>query len=91
MAAGQVAAVYARGEIGIVLVQQSEDLVPVLDGQVDIQRAFWLVAATETRNVARVAALWRYLREVIEPNRAFLMGESRQMIYPDTSDTITNA
>lgn len=63
------------------LAQQSDDLVPVLDGQVDIERAFWLVAATETRNVARVAALWRYLREVIEPNRPFLMGESRAMIY----------
>jgi hypothetical protein len=42
------------------------------------------VAATETRNVARVAALWRYLREVIEPNRPFLMGESRHMTYSDT-------
>ena len=63
------------------LAQQSNDLVPVLDGQVDIQRTFWLVAAAETRNVARVAALWSYLRDVMEPNRAFLMGESRNMVW----------
>ncbi|MDY7544823.1 LysR family transcriptional regulator [Glaciimonas sp. CA11.2] len=63
------------------LAQQSNDLVPVLDGQVDIQRTFWLVAAAETRNVARVAALWSYLRDVMEPNRAYLMGESRDMVW----------
>ncbi|QRX83181.1 LysR family transcriptional regulator [Glaciimonas sp. PAMC28666] len=65
------------------LAQQSNDLVPVLDGQVDIQRTFWLVAAAETRNVARVAALWTYLRDVMEPNRPFLMGESREMVWLD--------
>ncbi|KAF3998088.1 LysR family transcriptional regulator [Glaciimonas immobilis] len=63
------------------LAQQSHDLIPVLDGQVAIQRTFWLVAAGETRNVARVAALWTYLRDVMEPNRAFLMGESREMVW----------
>ncbi|PUA20795.1 LysR family transcriptional regulator [Glaciimonas sp. PCH181] len=63
------------------LAQQSADLVPVLDGQCNIQRSFWLISAAETRNVARVAALWRYLRDVIEPNRAFLMGESRDMVW----------
>ena len=63
------------------LAQQSTDLVPVLDGQSNIQRSFWLISAAETRNVARVAALWRYLRDVVEPNRAFLMGESRDMVW----------
>ena len=61
------------------LAQQSNDLVPVLDDQVHILRSFWLVAASEHRHVARVSALWSYLREAIEPNRAFLMGASREM------------
>jgi DNA-binding transcriptional LysR family regulator len=61
------------------LAQQSDDLVPVLDGEINIRRSFWLVAASEHRHVARVSALWSYLREAIEPNRPFLMGASRDM------------
>lgn len=63
------------------LAQQSEDLVPVLADEICIERAFWLVTATETRHVARIAALWGYLREAIEKNHAFLMGESRQIAW----------
>lgn len=63
------------------LAQQCDDLVPVLDQQVDIMRSFWLVAASEQRQVARVSALWSYLRECIEPNRDFLLGKSRQMVW----------
>jgi len=44
-------------------------------------RSFWLVAASEQRHVARVSALWSYLRECIEPNRDFLLGKSRQMVW----------
>lgn len=60
------------------LAQQSDDLVPVLEDEVEIRRSFWLVAAAEHRHVARVSALWSYLREAIEPNRPFLMGTSRE-------------
>jgi DNA-binding transcriptional LysR family regulator len=65
------------------LAQQSEQLVPVLEEEVAITRTFWLVAASEQRHVARVSALWRYLRECVEANRDFLMGRSRQMRWLD--------
>ena len=61
------------------LAQQSQDLVPVLSDSINITRSFWLVAASEQRHVARVSALWTYLRECIEPNKDFLMGKTRQM------------
>ncbi|MFL9924919.1 LysR family transcriptional regulator [Herbaspirillum lusitanum] len=61
------------------LAQQSDDLVPVLEQEIAITRSFWLVAASEQRHVARVSALWSYLRECVEMNRDFLMGNSRQM------------
>ncbi|MBB3213320.1 DNA-binding transcriptional LysR family regulator [Herbaspirillum sp. Sphag1AN] len=63
------------------LAQQSGHLVPVLDGEVEILRTFWLVAASEQRHVARIAALWTYLRDCMEPNKDFLMGKSRQMTW----------
>lgn len=63
------------------LAQQCDDLVPVLDGQVSVLRTFWLVAPTELRNIARIKAVWDYLRKVVELNRDFLMGDSRQMAY----------
>jgi len=65
------------------LAQQCDDLVPVLDAEVQILRSFWLVAASEHRHVARVSALWRYLREAIEPNRPFLMGTARSVTWLD--------
>jgi len=38
-------------------------------------RAFWMVSPSERRNIARVSALWNYLREVIDLNHGYLMGE----------------
>ncbi|MDY7579511.1 LysR family transcriptional regulator [Herbaspirillum sp. RTI4] len=63
------------------LAQQCDDLVPVLQEEIEITRSFWLVAAAEQRPVARVSALWSYLREAIEPNHDFLMGKSREMVW----------
>ena len=65
------------------LAQQCDDLVPVLDAEneVDLVRTFWLVSPTERRHVARVSALWNYMREAIELNKQFLMGESSVMTW----------
>lgn len=65
------------------LAQQCTDLVPVLDAEnaVNLVRTFWLVSPSERRHVARVTALWNYLREAIELNQEFMMGESAQMIW----------
>lgn len=54
-----------------------DDLVQVLQGEVEVIRTFWLVAPIERQEVARVKALWRYLREVAEHNHDFLMGMTR--------------
>jgi len=51
-------------------------LVPLLSQEVDIQRTFWLVAPPERRELARVKALWDFVREVTEVNRDFLMGNT---------------
>lgn len=58
------------------LAAQCPDLVPVLPADIDILRTFWIAAPSERRELARVRALWDYLREAVQCNQAFLMGES---------------
>lgn len=57
------------------------DLVPVLPAKVDITRTFWMVAPKERRELARVRALWDYLRKVALLNEGFLMGYSKQPAF----------
>ena len=54
-------------------------LVPVLPDMVDVTRDFWLVAPAERRELARIKALWDYLRRVTELNQDFLMGQSAEI------------
>ena len=61
------------------LAAQCPDLVPVLPADIDIIRTFWIAAPSERRELARVRALWDYLREATQRNQAFLMGETRTM------------
>lgn len=63
------------------LAQQDSGLAAVLDGEVAIQRSFWLVAPAELRNIARIRAVWDYLRDMAERNRAYLMGEAPRMNF----------
>lgn len=60
----------------------SEALAHVLDDDVEIVRHFWITARQEQRRLARVRLLWDFLREALEANRAFLMGESRELVLP---------
>ena len=53
-----------------------DGLVAVLPDKVDITRTFWLVAPPERRELARVKALWNYIRQVAEVNQDFLMGRA---------------
>lgn len=57
------------------------DLVPVLPEELDITRHFWLVAPAETRELARIRALWDYLRQVADANQDFLMGRSQRIAW----------
>jgi DNA-binding transcriptional LysR family regulator len=63
------------------MAQQCEELTPVLQDEIEIVRSFWLVAAGEQRHIARVSALWRYLRDMIEPNRDYLMGNASEIVW----------
>lgn len=56
-------------------------LVPVLPDTVDITRTFWLVAPSERRELARIKALWEYLRKVCDANTAFLMGHGTEITW----------
>ena len=61
------------------LAAQCPDLVPVLPTDIDIIRTFWIAAPSERCELARVRALWDYLREATQRNQAFLMGETHTM------------
>jgi len=56
-------------------------LVPVLPREIDITRAFWLVAPAERREVARIKAMWSYLRRVADANADFLMGRANDIAW----------
>lgn len=53
---------------------QNPNLQPVLRGVVEVQRTFWIAAPAERRELARVRALWEYLRGVVESEEALLQG-----------------
>lgn len=67
------------------LASQCDSLLPVLAGEVEVVRQFWIVAPQERRHLARVAALWDFLREAMEANRPFMMGEARNIDWPADS------
>jgi hypothetical protein len=41
-----------------------------------VLRTFWLAAPADRRELARVRALWDYLRELVECNQPFLSGDA---------------
>jgi DNA-binding transcriptional LysR family regulator len=65
----------------------SETLVNVLEDEVEVVRQFWITARQEQRRLARVRLLWDFLREALDANHAFLMGEARGLVLPDASMT----
>jgi len=67
------------------LAQQCQDLVPVLEDQINITRTFWLAVPAETRHIRRISALWNYLRNVVEANRAYFRGDTREAVWAPTT------
>lgn len=65
------------------LAEPAPALAPVLDDEVEVVRQFWITARQEQRQLARVRLLWDYLREALELNRDFLMGESATLVIPE--------
>ena len=80
--------VAARHGIGLAVLpcfmaETDATLTSVLDDEVEIVRQFWITARQEQRQLARVRLLWDFLREALEANRAFLMGEARELRLPE--------
>ncbi|MBB3190569.1 LysR family transcriptional regulator [Halomonas cerina] len=67
------------------MAEASETLESVLEDEVAIVRQFWITARQEQRRLARVRLLWDFLREALDANRAFLMGETGDMVVPEGS------
>ncbi|MDA7414905.1 LysR family transcriptional regulator [Xenophilus arseniciresistens] len=59
------------------------DLLPVLPDEASLVRTFWLIAHKEQREIARIRVLWDYLRQTVEINRDFLMGDSQELRFLD--------
>jgi len=65
------------------------ELVPVLPADVELIRTFWLIAPSERREIARVRAVWDFIRQSVEVNRGFLMGETEKMVFGADSSAVT--
>ena len=58
------------------MAEPCQELIAVLPDEVELRRTFWLAAPADRRELARVRALWDYLRELVECNQSFLLGDS---------------
>lgn len=56
-------------------------LLTVLPEHVELSRTFWLIAPTERHQIARVRALWDFIRKSVEINQELLMGETDEMVF----------
>lgn len=56
------------------LAAHSPELVPVLPQDIDLVRTFWAAAPADRRDLARVRAVWDYLREVVAAHQPLLLG-----------------
>lgn len=58
------------------MAEQECSLQPLLQGEIDVCREFWIAARAEQRQLLRVRLLWQFLKEAIELNQPWLLGES---------------
>lgn len=75
----QLHAVRCGAGLGILpcfMASQDTALEALLTDQMDIQRAFWIAARGDQRQLLRVRLLWEFLKTAIEANQRFLMGEA---------------
>ncbi|GAA0689933.1 LysR family transcriptional regulator [Marinobacterium maritimum] len=75
----QLHAVRAGAGIAILpcfMADQAPDLHSLLQSEIDICREFWIAARAEQRQLLRVRLLWQFLKEAIELNQPWLLGES---------------
>ena len=65
---------HALGVLPCFLAAGHDDLVRVLDDDASVVRTFWMYAPKEQREIARVRALWDYLREAARVQQEHLLG-----------------
>lgn len=58
------------------MAEQDCTLHPLLPTEIDICREFWIAARAEQRQLLRVRLLWQFLKDAIELNQSWLLGES---------------
>jgi DNA-binding transcriptional LysR family regulator len=68
----------ARAGAGIAVLpsfiaEPDPELVRVLPGEANFTRTFWMSVPAETRHLARMKAVWDFLRETVERQRALLL------------------
>lgn len=70
------------------MAEQDPSLVPLLTDDIDICREFWIASRSEQRQLMRVCLLWKFLKDAIDRNRHWLMGEdSGGLQLPEEADT----
>ena len=57
------------------IAEQDPTLQRVLPGEANFTRTFWMSVPSETRNLARMKAVWDFLRETVEAQRSILLPE----------------
>ena len=50
----------------------------MLVDEIDLLRTFWIAAPGDRRELARVRALWEFVREAVQCNQPLLMGQSQE-------------
>ncbi|MBS0451508.1 MAG: LysR family transcriptional regulator [Proteobacteria bacterium] len=55
------------------IAEQDPRLRRVLPGEANFMRTFWMSVPSETRHLARMKAVWDFLRETVEAQRAILL------------------
>jgi DNA-binding transcriptional LysR family regulator len=57
------------------LAEGDAQLQRVLPGQANFTRSFWMSIPAEIKHLARMQAVWRFLRETVESQREMMMGK----------------
>ena len=55
---------------------EAPSLQPVLAGEIEFVRTFWMLMPTELKDIARMRTTWDFLREKAEGSQDVLMGRA---------------
>lgn len=61
------------------MAQGQPRLSSVLDEEISLTRSFWMYYHEDLKNLKRIDVLTRYIKQVMDQNKAFMMGKSPQL------------